>query len=231
MEQTKSHNKPETALTILLKSPQKSFAPRDQINVPLPQTLLTAITPASLLLDSRPAITLQNVVATVNLMNELDLRKINFCTRNTEYNPSRFKGLVMRIREPKTTALIFRSGKIVVTGAKSEDAALLAARKYARIIQKLGFSIKFCSFKIQNIVGTCDVRFPIKLESLNQIHGQFSSYEPELFPALIYRLVKPRVVLLIFVNGKIVLTGARTQQDIQEALDIMLPILKSFRKQ
>ena len=59
MEQTKSHNKPETALTILLKSPQKSFAPRDQINVPLPQTLLTAITPASLLLDSRPAITLQ----------------------------------------------------------------------------------------------------------------------------------------------------------------------------
>lgn len=80
-------------------------------------------------------------------MNELDLRKINFCTRNTEYNPSRFKGLVMRIREPKTTALIFRSGKIVVTGAKSEEAALLAARKYARIIQKLGFTVSQIHYK------------------------------------------------------------------------------------
>lgn len=77
----------------------------------------------------------------MNLVSELDLRKINFCTRNAEYNPSRFKGLVMRIREPKTTALIFRSGKVVVTGARSEAAALLAARKYARIIQKLGFPV------------------------------------------------------------------------------------------
>lgn len=83
----------------------------------------------------------RNVVATVNLVTELNLMKINFCTRNTEYNPSRFKGLVMRIREPKTTALIFKSGKVVVTGAKSEEAALLAARKYARIIQKLGFIV------------------------------------------------------------------------------------------
>ncbi|KAK6640302.1 hypothetical protein RUM44_011988 [Polyplax serrata] len=231
MEQQKPGEKAETPLTILLKSPQKSF-PSPRTPVHLPQSLIAAVPPpSSINLDARPAITLQNVVATVNLVNELDLRKINFCTRNTEYNPGRFKGLVMRIREPKTTALIFRSGKIVVTGAKSEEAALLAARKYARIIQKLGFTIKFCNFKVQNIVGTCDVRFPIKLESLNQIHGQFSSYEPELFPALIYRMVKPRVVLLIFVNGKIVLTGARTQQDIQEALDIMMPILKSFRKQ
>lgn len=44
----------------------------------------------------------------------------------------------MRIREPKTTALIFASGKMVVTGAKSEDDSKLASRKYARIIQKLG---------------------------------------------------------------------------------------------
>lgn len=35
----------------------------------------------------------------------------------------------------------------------------------------------------------------------------FCSYEPELFPGLIYRMVKPRIVLLIFVSGKVVLTG------------------------
>lgn len=67
--------------------------------------------------------------------------------------------------------------------------------------------VKFYNFKIQNIVATCDLKFPIKLENLNHMHGQFSSYEPELYPGLIYRMVSPRVVLLIFVNGKIVLTG------------------------
>lgn len=99
----------------------------------------------------------------------------------------------MRIREPRTTALIFRSGKIVCTGARTEEAALLACKKFARIIQKLGFEVTdvlklclqylFCvkllqirvtDFKIQNIVATCDLRFPIKLENLNQVHGQFS---------------------------------------------------------
>jgi transcription initiation factor TFIID TATA-box-binding protein len=137
----------------------------------------------------------------------------------------------MRIREPHTTALLFRSGKMVITGARNEADSRLAARKYARIIQKLGFPVKFLEFKVQNIVGTCDLRFPIRVENLNQMHGQFSSYEPELFPGLIYRMVKPRVVLLIFVNGKVVMTGARTREELQEALDNIYPILKSFKKQ
>ena len=86
----------------------------------------------------------------------------------------------MRIRDPKTTALIFASGKMVVTGAKSEDDSRLASRKYARIIQKLGFDAKFAEFKIQNIVGSCDVKFPIRLEGLAFSNGAFSSYEPEV---------------------------------------------------
>jgi transcription initiation factor TFIID TATA-box-binding protein len=81
----------------------------------------------------------------------------------------------MRIREPKTTALIFGSGKMVVTGAKSEDDSRLAARKYARIVQKLGFQAKFTDFKIQNIVGSSDVKFPIRLEGLAYSHGHFCS--------------------------------------------------------
>lgn len=99
----------------------------------------------------------------------------------------------MRIREPKTTALIFASGKMVVTGAKSEDDSKLASRKYARIIQKLGFNSKFTDFKIQNIVGSCDIKFPIRLEGLASRHHNFSSYEPELFPGLIYRMIKVRI--------------------------------------
>ena len=108
---------------------------------------------------------------------------------------------------------------MVCTGAKSEEDSRLAARKYARIVQKLGFQTKFKDFKIQNMVskwllwivlkifscqvGSCDVKFPIRLEGLVLTHSQFSSYEPELFPGLIYRMVKPRIVLLIFVSGKV----------------------------
>ena len=100
----------------------------------------------------------------------------------------------MRIREPKTTALVFASGKMVVTGAKSEEDSRLASRKYTRIVQKLGFNTKFTDFKIQNIVGSCDVKFPIRLEGLCNSHHNFSSYEPELFPGLIYRMMKPKIV-------------------------------------
>ncbi|KAI0386286.1 transcription factor TFIID-domain-containing protein [Hypomontagnella monticulosa] len=132
----------------------------------------------------------------------------------------------MRIREPKTTALIFASGKMVVTGAKSEDDSKLASRKYARIIQKLGFNAKFSDFKIQNIVGSCDIKFPIRLEGLASRHHNFSSYEPELFPGLIYRMIKPKIVLLIFVSGKIVLTGAKVREEIYTAFEMIYPVLQ-----
>jgi len=131
----------------------------------------------------------------------------------------------MRIRDPKTTALIFASGKMVVTGAKSEDDSKLASRKYARIIQKLGFNAKFTDFKIQNIVGSCDIKFPIRLEGLASRHHNFSSYEPELFPGLIYRMIKPKIVLLIFVSGKIVLTGAKVREEIYHAFEQIYPVL------
>ena len=80
------------------------------------------------------------------------------------------------------------------------------------------------------MVGSCDVRFAIRLEGLVLTHSQFSSYEPELFPGLIYRMVKPKVVLLIFVSGKVVLTGAKVRSEIYEAFDNIHPILKNFKK-
>mmetsp|Transcript_4694 Transcript_4694/g.7290 ORF Transcript_4694/g.7290 Transcript_4694/m.7290 type:complete len:196 (-) Transcript_4694:617-1204(-) len=173
---------------------------------------------------------LQNIVSTVNMGVQLDLKQIALKARNAEYNPKRFAAVIMRIRDPKTTALIFASGKMVCTGAKSEEASKLAARKYARIIQKLGFEAKFLDFKIQNIVGSCDVKFPIRLEGLAYAHGTFSSYEPELFPGLIYRMVQPKIVLLIFVSGKIVLTGAKIRDEIYEAFENIYPVLQEFRK-
>ncbi|KAI6192807.1 Transcription factor TFIID [Aphelenchoides fujianensis] len=177
-----------------------------------------------------PRPVLQNVVSTVNLGVPLDLKKIALHSRNAEYNPKRFSAVVMRIREPRTTALLFSSGKIVVTGAKSENQSRLASRKFARIVQKLGFDAKFTEFKVQNIVGSCDVKFALRLEGIALTHAQFSTYEPELFPGLVYRMVKPRVVLLVFASGKVVITGTKKRKEIDWAFDQIYPILRGFKK-
>ena len=173
----------------------------------------------------------QNVVSTVSLGVQLDLKRIALKARNAEYNPRRFAAVIMRIRDPKTTALIFSSGKMVITGAKSEQSSKIACKKYARILQRLGYGhAKFIDFKIQNIVASCDIRFPIRLESLAHAHSQFCSYEPELFPGLIYRMITPKVVLLVFVSGKLVLTGAKERKDIYQAFSNIYAVLCLFKK-
>ncbi|CAB3382518.1 Hypothetical predicted protein [Cloeon dipterum] len=219
---------PQNLMSPMVPASNQSMAQQNSMGPSTPGPM-TPMTPSS----SDPGIVpqLQNIVSTVNLGCKLDLKKIALQARNAEYNPKRFAAVIMRIREPRTTALIFSSGKMVCTGAKSEDDSRLAARKYARIVQKLGFTAKFLDFKIQNMVGSCDVKFPIRLEGLVLKHAQFSSYEPELFPGLIYRMVKPRIVLLIFVSGKVVLTGAKVRQEIYDAFESIYPILKQFRKQ
>ena len=173
---------------------------------------------------------LQNIVSTSNLKCILDLREIALKAKNAEYNPRRFAAVIMRIKEPKTTALIFSSGKIVCTGARTEEESRQASRIYAKIILKLGFPVKFSEFTVQNIVASCDVKFPIRLEGLANTYLKFCSYEPEMFPGLIFHMQDPKIVLLIFVSGKIVLTGAKKREDIYKAYQKIIPILTQFRK-
>ena len=170
-------------------------------------------------------IRIQNMSSTANLGVRLDLKQIALRCRNTEFNPRRFAAVIMRLREPRATALIFASGKMCVTGTKSTHNSTLAAQKFAYIIEKVGFKPAMIEFKVQNMVGTLDVNFPIRLEGLVYAHSAFASYEPELFPGLIYRLVSPRVVFLIFVSGKVVITGAKTEQQMTDALTKMYPVL------
>lgn len=185
---------------------------------------------------------LQNIVSTANLCCKLNLRQIALQARNAEYNPKRFAAVIMRIKDPKTTALIFSSGKMVCTGAKSEEESRKAARKFAKIIKSLGFKVDFKEFKVQNIVGSCDIRFKIHLTKLNStlngINEKFKNkngrknnchYEPEAFPGLIYHMTQPKIVLLIFVSGKIVLTGAKQKNEIFEAFNKIYPLLTKYK--
>lgn len=182
-------------------------------------------------LGGKILIRIQNIASTANLGVPLDLKKIALKCRNTEFNPRRFAAVIMRLREPRATALLFASGKIVVTGVRSVHNATYATKKFAYIVEKIGFKPKeFFDFKVQNVAGTCDVGFPIRLEGLVFKHSNYASYEPELFPGLIYRLVSPAVVFLIFVSGKIVITGGKKESDLSLALSKMYPVLLEFKK-
>mmetsp|Transcript_18478 Transcript_18478/g.38748 ORF Transcript_18478/g.38748 Transcript_18478/m.38748 type:complete len:302 (-) Transcript_18478:135-1040(-) len=176
-------------------------------------------------------IRIQNMSSTADLGVRLDLKQIALRCRNTEFNPRRFAAVIMRLREPRATALLFSSGRMVVTGTKSSHNSSLATKKFAYILERVGFQPQsYIDFKVQNIVGTVDVGFPIRLEGVVYAHPTFSSYEPELFPGLIYRLVQPRVVLLIFVSGKVVITGAKKEEDLVEGLRKVYPVMLEFRK-
>ena len=111
--------------------------------------------------------------------------------------------------------------------------SIAAAKKYVQIINRVGFpEAKFVpsNYKIQNMTATCDFGFPIRLEGLIYAHSSLSTYEPELFPGLVYRMTDPKVVLLIFVSGKIVVTGAKSEESLQQAVENIFPILLEFRK-
>ena len=139
----------------------------------------------------------------------------------SEYDPEQFPGLIYRLKEPKTATLLFRSGKVVCTGAKSLDQVKLAIEKVIKHIEKAGIHIKNePKITVQNIVATSDLGQKINLNAIAISLGlEKVEYEPEQFPGLVYRPDVPKVVLLLFGSGKVVCTGARKPQDVEDAVD------------
>ena len=88
--------------------------------------------------DSKPRIQLQNIVASANLGAEVLLEKAAFLLENSMYEPEQFPGLIYRMSDPHVVLLIFSSGKMVVTGAKSEDEVFLAVRTVYQKLKELG---------------------------------------------------------------------------------------------
>jgi len=168
---------------------------------------------------------IQNVVAVGTLDQKMDLLSILKVFRNAEYRPKRFPGLVFKMKSPKTATLIFSTGKLVCTGAKSEKLALSTVRKVVRELRKEGFIIrKSPKIKVVNMVGTADVGRMIDLEAASDILDN-TMYEPEQFPGMIYRMKEPKVVILIFRSGKLVLTGGKSEKQVHEAVEKMVSIL------
>lgn len=163
-------------------------------------------------------IKIENVVTFTSLGKDIPLRELVKKIENVEYEPEQFPGLVYRIQEPRAAALIFSSGKIVCTGARSIEMAKEAMHKVVDRVRKAGIKLprKF-NIKIENIVASSKIKAKLNLEEI-AFALENAEYEPEQFPGLVYRIREPRVAFLLFSSGKIICTGAHNVEDIQTAL-------------
>ena len=177
--------------------------------------------------------TVQNIVvkADLNLSSDLnlDLEKISEKINNVEFDKNRFPGLFLRILDPKCVAIIFRNGKMILSGLKSfNDVDIIIARVVAELKGKVKINIDIKSIKseVVNIVITANLYDKIDLD-LAAVKLENIVFEPEIFPALIYKSLLPvKCTFLVFNNGKIVLTGVREKESIEPALVSFGKLLK-----
>ena len=168
--------------------------------------------------QTKPIVSIVNVVSSASIDQKMDLIKIEKKFPETEYNPEQFPGLVFRLTNPKTATLIFRTGKMVCTGAKSEELSIVAVNMVVQKLRKAKINIKKDAIiSIQNIVSSINLGGKIHLEKAARTLPR-SMYEPEQFPGLIHRMLDPKTVILIFASGKLVCVGAKLEKEIHRSV-------------
>ena len=228
--QTNSPSQAQVNINDQLTNEEENREPNVQNNAIKTDTSTNSIT------NETPKPRIVNVVSMVDLGCPLNLREIASKCVNAEYNPARINAVIMRLKNPKTAALIFNTGILICTGANNEIDSKIAAKRYAKSIRSLGYEVKFKNFKIINIVATCDVGFNIHLTKLNlkiahslgkTLKGdelkEKISYEPQIFPGLIYRMDKPKLAILVFASGKVNIVGAKERDEVYKAIEKMYP--------
>ena len=170
-----------------------------------------------------------NIVVSTSLEHDIPLEKMAATLANTEYNPEQFPGLVIRIKEPKTSALIFSSGKVVCTGARNMKEVRESIQRIIKSLQKINVKITVePKINIQNIVAAGSVGMDLNLNTLAMKLNN-TEYEPEQFPGLVYKLAEAKATFLLFSNGKIVCTGTKSEDEVYAALDKLVANLKRVK--
>jgi len=159
-----------------------------------------------------------NVVVASTLNQTLNLNSIIKAIPTVIYKPERFPGIVFKLKNPQTAHLIFSTGKIITVGATSKRNAKRAVRKVIQKLKDRGILIRGKpTIQVVNVVSSASLGQQIDIEKAAYILER-TMYEPEQFPGLIYRMDTPKVVLLLYMNGKLVVTGAKTEEQVYEAV-------------
>ena len=180
--------------------------------------------------DAKKTIKIENIVASTSIGHEIDLISAFNMMEGAEYNPKRFPGLIYRSKDPKTAMLIFSTGKIVCTGAKSVTDVDRGLEKLFEKMTSIGIDTgSNPEITVQNIVASADLKTVLNLSSIAIRLGlENIEYEPEVFPGLVYRIDRPKVVVLIFHSGKLVITGGKKPQDAEAAVERIVSELQGL---
>jgi transcription initiation factor TFIID TATA-box-binding protein len=176
--------------------------------------------------QTKPVIEIVNVVASATIEQRLDLLDITKKFPDVEYHPEQFPGAVFRLKNPKTATLLFGSGKMVCTGAKSEELAVTAVNTVVQKLRTGKIKIKNDPIvTVQNIVSSINLGGKVNLEQAARTLPR-SMYEPEQFPGLIHRMLDPKTVILIFASGKLVCVGAKLEEEIRRSVNQIHSLLE-----
>jgi transcription initiation factor TFIID TATA-box-binding protein len=175
-------------------------------------------------------INVENIVASAQIAEKLDIKSLAEKIPDSKYNPKEFPGLILHFDEPKTAALIFSSGKIICTGAKSLEQAKEIIIKIIDEMKKQGIDTPDeVEVITQNIVASADFKKDLQLSSIAKgLLLDSVEYEPEQFPGLIYKMDDKGAVILLFSSGKLVCTGAKKTDDVHRAIETMKEKLSSL---
>lgn len=170
--------------------------------------------------ESKKTIKIENVVVSTTIGTKLDLDKVINILEDAKYNKQKFPGIVYRTTSPKMVLLIFRSGKIVCTGTKSLEDATVGISKIFEKLKTVGVDIpKNPDIVMHNIVATANLGRVLNLNTVAIGLGlENIEYEPEQFPGLVYRVFNPKLVILLFSSGKLVITGGKKLEDVEMAM-------------
>ena len=172
--------------------------------------------------DPHENISIVNIVVSSSLEKDVPLERMAATLPNTEYNPEQFPGLVLKFREPKTSALIFSSGKIVCTGAETFEQVRKSLDQIVEAVEKIDVHVEIePEINVQNIVASGSIGADINLNVLAMTLDN-TEYEPEQFPGLVYKLDKARATFLLFSNGKIVCTGTKSEEMVHKSIDLLM---------
>ena len=179
-----------------------------------------------------------NVVSSINLGCNLNIKNLVLKFKNAEYNSSKSSTISLKSKNSKISATIFSGGKMVCTGAKSEKEAKSECMKFSKIVKKTGYNVELKDFKIQNIVASYDINFKISLFILyskicnlinnSKIFGNnnnYCKYNKLIFPGLIFYEEQSKISFNIFESGKVVLSGGKKRKDIEDAFRNIYPLL------
>ncbi len=173
---------------------------------------------------------IQNIVATASLGKPVPLTKLARTQPNTEYNPQTFPGLVLRVKEPKSAVLVFSSGNLVCTGTKSIAQVKEVIQAVIKQLKKINVKITTKpKITVQNIVASGEINLKLNLNFL-ALEMENTEYEPEQFPGLVYKLIEPNATFLLFSNGKLVCTGTKNKEQLDQSMDMLLKNVKEALK-